>query len=175
MKTRIREIATEIEAAGGRAFFVGGYVRDRLLGFDSLDFDVEVYGVDLATLEGIIRRRGRVEAVGRSFGVLKLFADGIDIDFALPRRESKVGEGHRGFVVDLDPTITRAEACARRDFTVNAMLMDVLTEEVFDYHGGREDLAAQILRHTGPAFDEDPLRVYRLMQFAARLEFEVAP
>ncbi|MCP4549983.1 MAG: HD domain-containing protein [bacterium] len=175
MKAVITKIAKRIEDAGGRAFFVGGCVRDHLLNTGSYDFDIEVYGLNLEKLENILRAHGRVEAVGRSFGVLKLFHPDGEADFALPRRESKVGAGHRGFVVDLDPTITRKEACARRDFTINAMLMDILTDEIHDYHGGRRDLDRRILRHTGPAFAEDPLRAYRLMQFSARLEMTVAP
>lgn len=178
MQTLIRRIAEEVAAAGGRAYHVGGTVRDALLGRDRADgpdYDVEVYGLPLADLEALLRRHGRTEAVGRSFGILKFAAAGGEIDFSLPRRESKTGRGHRGFLVDLDPGIEPAEACARRDFTVNAMMMDVLTGEVLDFHGGREDLAARVLRHTSPAFDEDPLRVYRLMQLAGRLEFDAAP
>lgn len=178
MHSLIRRIAGEIESAGGRAYHVGGFVRDALLGLDrsaSIDYDVEVYGLPLADLEDLLRRHGRVEAVGRSFGILRFAAAGGEADFGLPRRENKTGRGHRGFLVDLDPDIAPAEACARRDFTVNAMLMDILTGEVLDFHGGREDLAARVLRHTSDAFDEDPLRVYRLMQFAGRLEFDAAP
>ncbi|MBN2172075.1 MAG: HD domain-containing protein [Candidatus Krumholzibacteriota bacterium] len=178
MQTLIRRIAREIEASGGRAYHVGGCVRDALLGrgdADPLDYDVEVYGLPLADLEALLRRHGRTEAVGRSFGILKFAVPAGEADFSLPRRESRTGRGHRGFLVDLDPAIEPAEACARRDFTVNAMLMDVLSGEVLDFHGGRADLAARVLRHTSPAFDEDPLRVYRLMQLAGRLEFAAAP
>ncbi len=172
MRTLIRKIAEEIAAVGGRAYFAGGCVRDALLGRPSLDLDVEVHGLALADLEALLARHGRVQAVGRAFGVLKFRCRRGEADFGLPRRESLTGRGHRGFTVDLDPSITPREACARRDFTVNAMLEDVLTGELLDYFGGRADLAAGRLRHTSPAFSEDPLRVYRLMQLGARFALE---
>ncbi|MBM4118342.1 HD domain-containing protein [bacterium] len=176
MRSLIRTLAEEIAAGGGRAYYVGGCVRDRLLGLPSLDLDIEVYGLPLAALEALLARHGRVQAVGRTFGILKFRARrGGEADFGLPRRESLSGRGHRGFTVDLDPSITPREACARRDFTVNAMLEDVLTGEVHDFFGGRADLAARRLRHTSPAFSEDPLRVYRLMQLGARYALDPAP
>lgn len=174
MRSLIHDIAEEIAARGGRAYYAGGCVRDALLGLDSLDLDVEVHGLPLAGLEDLLRRRGRVQAVGRAFGVLKFRARQGEADFGLPRRESLTGRGHRGFSVDLDPSITPQEACARRDFTVNAMLQDVLSGEILDFFGGRADLAARCLRHTGPAFSEDPLRAYRLMQLGARFALEPA-
>jgi len=111
MHSLIRRIAGEIESAGGRAYHVGGFVRDALLGLDrsaSIDYDVEVYGLPLADLEDLLRRHGRVEAVGRSFGILRFAAAGGEADFGLPRRENKTGRGHRGFLVDLDPDIAPA-------------------------------------------------------------------
>ena len=175
MERLIHKIADEIATAGGSAYYVGGYVRDRIRGLASEDFDIEVYGLDLASLEEILRHHGRCEAVGRAFGVLKFSTTRGDADFSLPRRESKSGSGHRGFLVDLDPSITPEEACARRDFSINAMLMSIPAGEILDFHGGREDLEAGRLRHTSPAFVEDPLRAYRLMQFAARFEMTADP
>jgi tRNA nucleotidyltransferase (CCA-adding enzyme) len=175
VKSTIHKIAREIHQQGGEGFYVGGYVRDRLLGRESLDFDIEVYGLELRSLEKLIQRHGRVEAVGRSFGVLKFFSPAGLADFSLPRRENKEGRGHRGFVVDLDPDLKPAEASARRDFTINAMLENVLTGQVLDFHDGKRDLEQGILRHCGDSFGEDPLRAYRLMQFAARLEMTPAP
>lgn len=175
MESLIRQIASEIAAAGGRAYHVGGRVRDSLRGEPGHDFDVEVYGLSPQRLQAILSARGQVHAVGRAFGVLKFKSPSGEADFSLPRRENLTGSGHRGFTVDLDPDITPREACARRDFTVNAMLMDVLTGELLDYFGGREDLDAARLRHVGPAFAEDPLRAYRLMQFAGRFDMTADP
>lgn len=175
MKALVHHIAEEISSKGGSSWYAGGYVRDLLLGREPVDLDIEVHGLPLADLEEILRARGRVSAVGRSFGILKLHTDEGDIDFSLPRRENRQGRGHRGFMVDLDPDISFEEACARRDFTVNAMLQNLLTGEVLDFFGGRRDLEARVLRHVGPAFEEDPLRAYRLMQQTARFEMAAAP
>ena len=173
----IKPIAALFEAArerGGRALFVGGCVRDALLGRESKDFDVEIYGLPPAEVEALLRDlKIRFGAAGKSFGVFKLH--GVPADVALPRRESKSGRGHRGFSVEGDPSMSVAEAAARRDFTINAIYFDPLSGEVIDPLDGRADLALKVLRHASPAFPEDPLRVLRAMQFAARFRFGVAP
>ncbi|MCX6955768.1 MAG: polynucleotide adenylyltransferase [Verrucomicrobia bacterium] len=161
----------------GRPRLVGGGVRDWLLGLAPKDFDVEVGGVDFETLQRTLDPFGATDVVGRSFGVIKVRsrATGEEYDFSLPRRESKTGAGHRGFAVAPDPELSDAEAAARRDFTVNALACDPFTGEIIDPHGGRRDLAARVLRHTSAAFTEDPLRVLRAMQLAARFDFTLAP
>ncbi len=160
----------------GRPRLVGGGVRDWLLGLPSKDFDIEVAGVDFEGLGRALSPFGATDVVGRSFGVIKVRgALGSEYDFSLPRRESKTGAGHRGFAVEPDPKLSDAEAAARRDFTVNAISVDPFTGAVADPFGGRADLSARILRHTGPAFSEDPLRVLRAFQLAARFDFGVAP
>ena len=167
-ESRIVDVARAIDAAGGRAVAVGGHVRDRLLGRESKDRDVEVFGLDLDTLQEILARFGRVIAVGRAFGVLRL--PELDVDFSLPRRDSKVGPGHRGFDVEADPTLDFETAARRRDLTVNSMGLDLLTEEILDPHGGRADLERGTLRAVDAAtFPEDPLRGLRVAQFTARL------
>jgi len=161
--------------AVGRPWLVGGCVRDWLLGLDSKDFDIEVAGTDYETLVRVLAPFGATDLVGRSFGVVKLRVGGAEYDFSLPRRESKTGAGHRGFAVAPDPTLSAAEAAARRDFTINAIAYDPLTGTVLDPHDGRADLRARVLRHTSAAFAEDPLRVLRGMQFAARFDLVLAP
>jgi tRNA nucleotidyltransferase (CCA-adding enzyme) len=173
---RLRDV---IVAAGGRAIAVGGCVRDGLLGHPAKDVDVEVYGLPLVQLEQALAAAGLVvHAVGRSFGVLKVdvAVDGARevIDVALPRTESKVGRGHRGFVVESDPFLPFPAAAARRDFTVNAMGVDLQTGELLDPWGGVADLEQGVLRHVSPAFDEDPLRVLRGAQFCARFGLQPA-
>ena len=168
-ESRIVDVARAIDTAGGRAIAVGGHVRDRFLGRESKDWDVEVFGLDLDELQGILARFGRVIAVGRAFGVLRLAE--LDVDFSLPRRDSKVGPGHRGFDVEADPTLDFETASRRRDLTVNSMGLDLLTEEILDPHGGRADLERGTLRAVDAAtFPEDPLRGLRVAQFSARLE-----
>lgn len=171
--TAIAPVIAAITAAGGHALIVGGAVRDMVLGAQPKDVDIEVYRLSVADLSTVLTQFGDVRAVGISFGVLKLQHVGREYDISLPRRERKAGSGHRGFVIEADPTMTPREAAARRDFTCNALAYDPLTGEILDFFGGRADLAARRLRHVGPAFAEDPLRVLRGMQFAARLALTI--
>lgn len=158
-----------------RAYLVGGCVRDALLGRTGKDFDLEVFGPEYEELAEALRTFGRVDLVGRSFGVVKLSLDGAVHDFAIPRRDSKIGPGHKGTAARFDPHISPREAAARRDFTINALMWDPRTGELLDFFGGADDLARRTLRHVGPAFVEDPLRVLRGMQFAARFDLSAAP
>ena len=169
----VRKIARAVADRGGRAWLVGGGVRDALLGRPRGDFDLEVFGVAPDALEALLRRDHEVHDVGRMFGVLKIA--GAPIDVALPRRETKIARGHKGFAIDADPALDLPTAAARRDLTVNALYEDPLTGEIADPLGGRRDLEARVLRHASPRFVEDPLRVLRVAQFAARLRFAVAP
>ena len=164
-----------LRAAGGRPHLAGGCVRDWLLGLEPKDFDVEVFGLDFEQMQRALAPFGPTDVVGRSFGVLKVRLGGVEYDFALPRRESKTGAGHRGFAVAPEPDLSEAEAAARRDFTVNAIAYDPFAQRLIDPHGGERDLRARVLRHTSAAFVEDPLRVLRGFQFAARFDLQLAP
>ncbi|MBK8812994.1 MAG: HD domain-containing protein [Acidobacteria bacterium] len=164
----ISRAAAEI---GGRAMLVGGCVRDELMGLAPTDWDLEVYGVEPAKLREILDRFGRVDAVGEAFTVYKI---GADLDVSLPRRERKTGRGHRGFVIEGDPSMSFESASRRRDFTVNSILKDALTGEIVDCFGGRGDIERRVLKMTSPkTFPEDSLRVLRAAQFAARFEFAI--
>jgi tRNA nucleotidyltransferase (CCA-adding enzyme) len=165
---RAQQIAEAVRDAGGRALIVGGWVRDRLMGRDSKDVDIEVFGVPADRLHQILSSLGRVETVGESFQVYK----SGDIDVSLPRRESKSGRGHRGFDIAGDPAMELAEAVRRRDFTVNAIAWDPLSAEYLDPCDGRGDIERRLLRVVDRAtFGDDSLRVLRAVQFAARFEF----
>lgn len=175
----VRRVIAALADAGGRAYLVGGAVRDALLGLPVTDFDLEVYGLSPALLDEALRRLGRVDAVGQAFTVFKLSGlsafDGV-IDVSLPRRDSKVGPGHRGIAVVGDPDLTVEAASRRRDFTINAMLMDPRTGDVLDPHGGRRDLEARVLRAVDArTFGDDPLRALRAVQLAARFSLTVDP
>jgi tRNA nucleotidyltransferase (CCA-adding enzyme) len=160
----------------GRPRVVGGAVRDWLLGLEAKDLDLEVAGASFDTLHRALAPLGATDVVGRSFGVIKLrLASGLEYDVSLPRRESKTGAGHRGFRVEPDPALGDAEAAARRDFTINALAWDPFTQSLIDPHGGEADLRARRLRHTSEAFVEDPLRVLRGMQLAARFDLRLDP
>lgn len=168
---KVTRLASVIRDAGGRAMLVGGCVRDELMGIESEEWDVEVYGVEPESLRRILESLGEVNAVGETFTVYKL---GSDLDVSMPRRERRSGRGHKGFIVEGDPAMSFEEACSRRDFTVNAILKDPLTGEIIDPTAGREDISRRILRHVSSAtFAEDSLRVLRAAQFAARLEFDI--
>ncbi len=159
------DIARAVHDCGGRALIVGGWVRDRALGLDPKDLDIEVFGVPATDLRALLEHFGRVDAVGESFTVYKV--EGLDV--SLPRRESKTGRGHKGFTVEGDPHLSFEEAARRRDFTINAMSWDPLTEETIDPFHGAADLATRTLRAVDPrTFAEDSLRVLRALQFAAR-------
>ncbi len=160
-----------------RAYLVGGAVRDALLGrTGGRDFDIEVFGVPYRQLVRALSRWGRPDLVGRSFGVVKLSTgSGFQYDFTVPRQDSKVAPGHKGFDITFDTALTPREAASRRDFTVNSIMYDPRENATLDFFGGIDDLRNGILRHTSAAFSEDPLRVLRGMQFAARFRLKADP
>lgn len=166
-------LAEKVSKKGGTAYYVGGYVRDELMGVENKDIDIEVHGIETGELEEILDSIGTRIEIGKSFGIYNL--KGCSVDVAMPRKEVKTGLRHRDFKVDVDPFIGTKKASERRDFTINAMMKNVLTGEIVDHYGGKEDLKNKIIRHVNSAsFMEDPLRVLRGAQFAARFEFEIA-
>lgn len=168
-----KRIAGLVKEAGGRVFYVGGYVRDQLMHRENKDIDIEVHGVTVEKLEEILDQVGFRTEMGASFGVFGL--KGYDLDIAMPRKEEAIGRGHKDFKVDVDPFLGTEKAAVRRDFTLNALMQDVLTGEIVDHFGGVEDLKKGILRHVkAETFVEDPLRVLRGAQFAARFGFTIA-
>jgi tRNA nucleotidyltransferase (CCA-adding enzyme) len=188
MIDQVLKICQAVRDAGGRAMLVGGCVRDRLLSIDAKDFDLEVYQLEPSRLREILQSIAQVNTVGEHFAVYKLAFYSTDrptatsgslryeIDVSIPRRESKSGKGHRGFVIEGDPHMTFAEAARRRDFTINAILQDPLTDEIVDPFGGVADLKQHILRAVAAdTFIEDSLRVLRAVQIAARFELKVEP
>ncbi len=172
----VLRLARAVNQSGGKAILVGGSVRDHFLANAiPKDLDIEIYQMSLEKLEALLTTFGKVHAVGKSFGVLKLTTSTAEYDISFPRRESKTGKGHKGFLVEPDPEMTFEEAASRRDFTINAMGWDILQNTLSDPFGGMQDIDNKILRHVGPSFVEDPLRVMRAMQFAGRFEFTIAP
>ena len=172
MNEIVREIARRVHACGGRALLVGGCVRDGLLGRPCYDIDCEVHGLAPDALRALLGPFGDMDESGRAYGIYKLKGAGVDV--ALPRRERRTGTGHSDFAVTIAPNLTPKEAAARRDFTVNAIMRDALTGEYVDPYGGIDDLRNGVLRAVpGGQFEEDPLRVLRGAQFAAR--FHLTP
>ena len=168
---KVLTLSSAIRDAGGRALLVGGCVRDLLMGRPPKDWDVEVYGIEPAALRALLDRFGPVNVVGEAFTVYKL---GPELEVSLPRRERKAGRGHRGFVIEGDPSMAFEDASRRRDFTINAILQDPLSEEIIDPFHGQDDIEKRILRVvSADTFAEDSLRVLRAAQLAARFELEI--
>ena len=169
----VRKIAKDIDLIGGKTYLVGGLVRDAILGVESKDIDLEIHCITPEQLEDILSKYGEVETMGSSFAVLKL--KGVDIDFAMPRIERKTGSKHNDFNVCVAPFIGTYKASLRRDITVGAILYDLINEKLVDHFGGVEDIDNKLIKHVNKdTFIEDPLRVFRVCQFASRFGFSVA-
>ena len=166
----------EVQRLGGKIYSVGGAVRDEILNKESKDLDILITGIPMDQLEQLLSKYGKVDAVGKSFGVLKFVPIGSkdDIDVAIPRKERATGEGgHKGFEVDADHNIPLKEDLYRRDFTFNAMAKDI-DGNLIDPYGGRMDIALRTIKLVNPdAFSDDPLRMLRAVQFAARFDMGI--
>ena len=173
----VLDVLSKLDKNGSKALIVGGAVRDALQGFDPKDIDIEVYNISYSDLSSFLSKYGTVNLVGKNFGVVKFNPKGgsMEYDFSVPRRENKVGIGHKDFEVTFDESMTIKDAALRRDFTFNALAYDPITNEVYDYFGGVNDLNNKIIRHTSDKFQEDALRILRAMQFQARFDFTIAP
>src|ERR1044072_5493881 len=166
-------MARAVRAENGRALLVGGCVRDELMGKQPKDWDIEVYGIEPARLRELLDRFGPVNLVGEAFTVYNL---GAHVDVSLPRRERKPGRGHRAFFIEGDPEMSIKEAASRRDFTINAILKDPLTNDILDPFDSQTGIKRKPLSAVSPdSFSEDSLRVLRAAQFAARFEFDIEP
>ena len=170
-----KKIAIEVNKAGGSAYYVGGYVRDDILGIPNKDIDIEIHNIEPNVLENILKQFGNIEkrTVGNNFGIYNI--NRFNLDISLPRKETAIGKGHKDFDIIVDPYLSLKESAKRRDFTINALMKNILTGEIIDYYGGLDDLKKGIIRHIDDnTFAEDPLRVLRACQFAARFDFDIA-
>lgn len=162
----IKEIATKIKQNGGTLYLVGGAIRDELIGRPIYDRDYCVCGI---SKDDFIKLFPEAKVMGKSFEVFSLEGE----QFALARKETKNGIGHKEFDIETGSYITIQEDLARRDITINAIAKDVLTNEIIDPFDGVTDIQNKIIRATTDAFKEDPLRVYRVARIAAQTEFSV--
>ncbi|WP_298504319.1 HD domain-containing protein [uncultured Maribacter sp.] len=165
-----QRLLKEIEQNNGTAMLIGGAVIDNINGLEVKDIDIEVYGLSYVQLVELIEGLDmNCNLVGKSFGVIKTVIANFEIDMSIPRRENKVGIGHKGFTVELDAKMTPKEAGKRRDLTINSMYLNLHTGELVDPYNGLADLEKGILRATNEhTFIEDPLRVLRIMQLLPR-------
>jgi tRNA nucleotidyltransferase (CCA-adding enzyme) len=163
-------IIDAIADQGGRVVVVGGAVRDLLLGLPIKDLDIEVHHLSMHDLESILKKFGPVSLVGKAYGVLRLH--GLDIDWSIPRTE---GAGRKPRVT-VDPFMSMKDAFRRRDLTINAMGIDLVSFELIDPFQGLKDLDVGLLRACDKEkFLEDPLRFFRVMQFIGRFAMQAAP
>ncbi|MBN2768885.1 MAG: HD domain-containing protein [Campylobacterales bacterium] len=173
----LEQISEKLKAHSAKVILIGGCVRDHILGHPTKDYDVEIYGVaNFEQLQTLLEEFGELNVIGKSFGVVKLQKDGFDYDFSLPRKERKTGDKHTDFAIETFSHLAHEEAFSRRDFTINAIGYDIEAKEYIDPFNGREDLSQKILKHIcKDTFVEDPLRVYRAVQFVARFELTINP
>jgi len=166
-------ISSALKSKNAKAIVVGGSVRDYFMGLRVKDYDIEVYGIcDMDALENILSSFGKVNIVGKSYGILKLSHDGEEYDISLPRTETKIGNRHKDFDITCDSSMSYEDAFKRRDFTINAVGYDIESKNFIDPFGGIEDINKKCLRHINDdTFAEDPLRVYRAVQFISRFGF----
>ncbi|MEA3554261.1 MAG: hypothetical protein U9R39_07675 [Campylobacterota bacterium] len=169
----LTKILDKIVAKGGIPILVGGMVRDYFLEIESKDYDIEIYKIDtIQSLIEILKEFGDVNLVGASFGILKLNTNNMDIDFSFPRQESKYGIGHKGFNIKINSELDFKSASIRRDFTINSIGYDFKNNKILDPHNGINDINKKVLKYVDKiSFIEDPLRVYRSVQFSARFNF----
>lgn len=173
---RLQEFLKALSEKGAKTYYVGGYVRDKILGKENKDIDIEIHYITEEEFLDVCKSFDLdIKLCGQAFGVYKAVIDGQDIDFSFPRTEKLIGTKHTDFEIAVDPFIGEEKASMRRDFTINALMMDTQTGTILDFHQGMEDLEDKIIRHTSDKFSEDALRVYRAAQFASRFGFTVAP
>ena len=169
----LRQIEQLVRRAGGRLWLVGGCVRDLVLGRQPRDLDLEIFGLPTGQLHALLGEHFSVQFVGKAFGVFKL--QGLPVDISIPSRMLTDNSSVPGPLRQSDPGMEIDEALSRRDFTINAMAWDPDTLDFHDPFHGRDDLKTGTLRHVSERFAEDPLRVLRGMQLAARYDLAAAP
>lgn len=174
--TRLQEFLKALSEKGAKTYYVGGYVRDKILGKENKDIDIEIHYITEEEFLDVCKSFDLdIKLCGQAFGVYKVVIDGQDIDFSFPRTEKLIGTKHTDFEIIVDPFIGEEKASMRRDFTINALMMDTQSGAILDFHHGMEDLQNKVIRHTSDKFSEDALRVYRAAQFASRFGFTIAP
>ena len=169
----LEKILNHLQEIGAKPILVGGCVRDHFLNIPIKDYDIEVFNIKTyEILAQNLKMFGKVHLVGKSFGVIKLQVSSYEFDFSIPRLETKIDLGHKGFEIELNPNLSFKEAAKRRDFTINALGYDYCKKDFIDCYDGFYDLKNKELKHINDkTFVEDPLRVYRAIQFASRFEF----
>ena len=175
VEPQIRELIQKLNKEGHQALIIGGAVRDALLGIEPKDIDIEVYKISYNDLMTFLSNYGKVDLVGKKFGVVKFKPKDSEwtYDFSIPRKENKIGIGHTEFEIIFDKDMTIEEASARRDLTINAIGYDPIENKIYDSFGGVEHLKNKVIKHTSKQFSEDSLRILRILQFQSRFNFTI--
>ena len=172
----IFDICRAVDNAGGQAWIVGGAVRDAVMDIESKDLDIEVHRIESDNLRDMLLRFGHVNAIGKSFGVYKLTNGELDVDISIPRHDNQVGPAHNDVEIVGNPFMGIESAARRRDLTINAIAYDPLRDRFADPFGGIKDIQkGRLVAVDEKTFPEDPLRVLRVVQFAARFGFTIQP
>lgn len=164
---RVYKICEEIKKNGGNCFFVGGYVRDKLLNIEAVDIDIEVFHINTETLRQILKNYKFIEH--KKFGVFS----SDNLTFAMPRIETKVGKKHYNFTIEINENLSIKQAALRRDFTINAIYKNVYTSEIIDPFNGIKDLKNKTLKSISASFIEDDVRILRAIRFSAMYDLKV--
>lgn len=170
----LKPVINRIIQVGGTPCVVGGAVRDFVMGIEPKDYDIEVFDLLQDELIQILSEFGKVDLVGKSFGIIRFVTEGQAFDFSSPRKDNKIAAGHTGFDVTIDPFMSFIDSAKRRDLTMNGLIYDIKNDDVIDPFGGLIDIHRKEIRHiSDEQFSEDPLRVLRIMQFAGRFDMGV--
>lgn len=177
LEPSIQNIILQLKGLGFNSYVVGGAVRDAIIGIEAKDVDVEVYGINYEDLMTFLSNHGKVDLVGKKFGVIVFtpFEGEMKYDFSIPRKENKAGVGHKEFAIEFNQNMTILEAGERRDVTFNSLAYNPIEDHVYDYFGGLSDLKNKIIRHTSDKFEEDYLRILRVLGFQSRFDFSIHP
>lgn len=165
-----RQVVDALQANNIDCYIVGGYVRDHLVGIKSKDIDIELHNTTIEEAYQVVRQVAEAKVFG-SFGVISL--TDANTEFAIARTEKKTGSAHTDFEVEFITDGNLKLAASRRDFTINSIMYDLQTNKLIDNYNGITDLENKILRHVGPAFAEDPLRILRGIKFMARYNLQI--
>ena len=171
-----KKILEQIKKYNGKLYRVGGCVRDYFLNIKPKDIDYLVTNIELKDLQQILSNFGKANEVGKSFGIITVIIDNESYDFAIPRTEFSTGDGHKDFEVKTNKNLSVIDDLSRRDCSCNAIAIDVDAGKIIDPYDGVLDIKNKIIRAVRDPYDrfeEDPLRILRAIQFAARFNFEI--
>lgn len=168
----INDLITQIHACGGQVYIVGGFIRDYILGIENYDIDMEVYHLDFEELVDICQYYDETMEVFGKYGIIKL--PRLNVDLSMPKKELKVNDkGYHSFKYLIDKDMKIQEASLRRDLTINCIYFDCLNHQLVDLHQGKQDCINKRCRLVNPHFEDDPIRLLRLIYFVIKYDLHI--